>query len=259
MTTLTTVKPVLLTEATKAILERGRYSKDRTNILNNHKALANDIENIEATATVLGIEFKDTEYTFTVSKTSNGISVYSPYIGQYQGEACIYWGNVRKPIADINLPKTIEEEGKRTVLSFEVNEDGDTLELSLMLPKEGRADLKALRQALKKGNLGELLAQSFTKPKSLSELAPGEYEVIGYETREFQGEVKYTINIKGQGFFNTNTKLRRKLANNPFINESAPATLVVGESTETTSTGYPIVPCDLTTVEDLDIPIFDFD
>lgn len=257
MSTLTTVKPVLLTDATKAILERGNYSKDRVNVPNTHPALKNDIDGIKALAEVLNVNFNKTEYTFTVSKSTNGVMVYSPYVGKDKdGEAAIYWGKTVTPIKSVSTPKSIDEVGKRLVMTFELEDD--FFQLSLMMPKDNKADLITLRKALKQGKLGEYLVQSFQKPQSLSELAPGEYQVIGYDVKDFNGEIKYTINVAGKGLFNTNTKLRRKLANNPIITEDSPATLVVQESTETTSTGYPIVPCDLTTVEDLEIEVFDF-
>lgn len=256
VTTLTTAQPILLTDATKAVLERGKYSKDRTNVPNTHPALKNDIEGIKATAEALGIDFEKTKFTFTVSKTSNGVNVYSPYVGQDKGEAVIYWGETKHPLSSVGIPKSIDELGKRVVMTFEVVDD--FFSLSLMLPKENKADLITLRKALKQGKLGEYLAQSFPKPKSLSELKPGEYTVVGYDVKDFNGDLKYTIFIDGLGAFNANTKLRRKLASTPDISANSPAMLLVGEITETTSTGYPIVPVDLTTVEDLDIPVYDF-
>lgn len=255
--TFTTTAISLLSESTKAILEKANYAKPRTNIPNTHKAVFGDAGRLESIAEALGINFSLTEYTFTVANGVKGKAVYSPYVGNYKGDAAIFWGNVRKPLSEVTCPMVVEEAGKRFVLEIEIGDD--ILQLSLMLPKDSPTDKRTLNRALKAGKLAELLAKSFEKPKSLSELESGEYKVTEYKVTDFNGDIKYTIFIEGQGWFNTNTRLRRKLVSLPVINSQLPAKLVVEKSTETTSTGYPIVPCELTTVADQEIEVFDFD
>lgn len=254
--TTTTSAVALLSESSKAYLEKANYSKDKNNIPNVHKAVKADQETLKAVCEEIGIDYEATAFTVTVAKTEKGINYYLPYVGNHEGKAAIFWGGVRKPLAEISAPMMIEEDGKRLVLEVELS-DG-VVHFGLMMPKEGRADKATARKALRQGNLHEVLAKSFDKPKKLSDLTPGTYHVINYKTVTFKDEVKYLIELENQGWFNTNTKLRRKLANNPVIDPQHPAILDVAESFEKTATGYPIIPVELTTIADFEIEVFDF-
>lgn len=255
--TVAVIDTNFISEETKAILERGNYSKARTEVPNNHPALKNDYDNLKAIATALGIDFEVTEFTVTVSKTSTGVNIYLPYVGQHDGEACIFWGKVRKPINSLSTPLSIKADSKRATIEFEL--EFDFLALALMLPKENKADEATLKRALKQKKLAEYLAKPFTAPIKLRDVEPGTYTAIGYNTHEFpDGTVVYNLLVKELGSVKCNTALKNRLESQPVITEDLPAIFTVLESTSKTSQGHPIIPVTLVTSAAMDLPQYDF-
>lgn len=256
----------LLSNKTRTALEKAPFTSgaNRKNVENSHKVMDDSRETCKAVAEALGIDFEATEYTFTVVQATvagRTNSIYSPYIGSDNGVACIFWGKVRKPLSEVTAMKGIETAGTerfpKLVLEVDLDELG-IIHFPLMFIKDSNPDRRVVIKALSQNKLHELLAKSFEKPKSLSELAPGEYQVIGYKTNNFNGDIKYMVEIDGLGFYKCNTKLSRKLVNNPVITRQAPATLLVEESTATTSMGYPIIPVELITEEEATVEVFEF-
>lgn len=248
----------LLDDVTKATLTKAQYKQDRTKVSNNHPAVAAIYDRLVSTANELGVDLALTGYTFTASKSEKyGVTVYGPYVGNVDGVACIIWGEVKKPLSEVPVATSIEEVDKRCVIEFDMEEEA--LQLPLMQPKENKATKEVLKKALRKGELANYLSVSFDKPKSLSTLEPGTYLVTEVKTAVFSGEVKYSIYVPGQGWFNANKAIKNKVVNNPVVTQEFPAEMEVFESTSTTSTGYPIVPVRFTTHAETQLTVFSFD
>lgn len=248
----------LLDDVTKATLTKAQYKQDRTQIPNEHTALQPVYDKLKAIAEELGINFEMTGYTFTAAKTEKyGVNIYSPYVGNVKGVACIIWGNVRKPLSELGVATSIEEVDKRCVMEFDLEDEA--LHMSLMQPKENKAAKDVLKKALKKGELANHLSASFEKPQSLSKLPVGIYLVTEVKVSVFSGETKYSIHIPGKGWYNANKAITNKVSSNPVVTQEYPAELEVFESVATTSTGYPIIPVRFTTYAETQLTVFSFD
>lgn len=255
-----------LPEALKATLNRARFTKERTEIPNDHPAVASSLEHLKTIACILGLnvdQFNSTRYTFlVVTKPGDEPKIYSPYVGNHEGVAKLFWGDAKIPLTDLSAELAIVGEKIFTLEAF--NADGDSVEIPLMLKRkddEGneikyeRSDVvKALRQK----RLGDLLSASFEKPLKLKDVAPGTYNVIGYEVYLYKNEPQATMRLDGVGLVRANKALVRRLETEPVISKEQPAILEIGVSTKKTNAGFDIIPVKLTTQADFSIPVYDF-
>lgn len=250
----------ILTASLLSVLERGNFQSDSVKISNDHKAVSNEeSDNLKAIATLLGVDFATTGYTFRAVKGKNGVNFYGPYIANNDGTPTLFWGDAKVALTALAVKPTIEELDKKTWAQFDIGEDFVEVPMMLQKNEEGkRPALVDLRKALKAGKLADLLSKSFVKGETLANLQPGSYQVVSYTQDIFKGQVKFVIEVQGQGHFNANSAIARKLVDGPTITSDQPATLEVGEVVETTDTGYPIVPVIFTTTAAANIPVYDF-
>ncbi|MFB2876884.1 hypothetical protein [Floridanema aerugineum] len=255
-----------VTEEVKSLFNRAKFSKERTEIPNDHPAIARVQNVIDDALSILGLTnvfLSRTRFTYTVIYKDGEVNIYAPYVGSKDGVAVLCWGDEKFPISDIKSDLDIIEDNKRFLLEV-ADEEGNALELTMMVRRKDKDgnDVKfekaELRKALKQGRLGEYLSQSFVKPLKLKDVQPGTYTVTGYESRIYEGDVKYTLFLEGVGAVSANTALNNRLSFEPEITPTKPATLVISPSTKTTNQGHPIIPTQLTTAKDLEIPVFDF-
>lgn len=246
----------LLTQSLKALLERAKYTREYTDIPNNHPALAAERDNLKKIAEAIGIDWEKAQYTFTVKNTAGQeMAVYQPYLASSNGVPTIFWGRASLPLSECKVD--ISFEGEKFTKLWLSSVDFD-VELSVMIIKGQKPSLLSIRRAYFQGTLGSLLSEAFCKPKKLSEVKPGTYQVIGYETREYKGDVKYVMTLEGVGVVACNTALNLRFSENPEVSKDAPATLEVKPSKRMSSQGHPIIPVSLTTKADAELPIFDF-
>ena len=254
-----------VSETTKNILSRAKFSKERTNIENSHPVMAQDLSRLSKMAKVVGINFDETEYSYQVVKKEGDLNVYGACVMANDGVASIFWGKTSVPLASKpdGTEYAIVQDGKQFVLDV-FGTDSDGYDVAFQVPLVFKKDLATkpehadVRAAHRKGELHKFLASSFIKAKKLSELEPGEYTVTGYAIRYWNGDPKVELDVANVGRVNANTYLKNKLLAQPEITEQVPAILEVGISTKVTSGGFPIVPVVLTTQADLDLPVFDF-
>ena len=259
-----------LTATTVSVLEKANINVD-TNIPNDHPCF--DQEQLQVWATLadaLGIDFEQTGYTVRVVLGTQKRNIFTPYVGSNGKEACIFWGNVEKPLSELDPAKVdVSIEGSKIPrMYFMTLESEEVAGFSLMISKAkedspahikeyhaGNIDekLKTLRLAYRKGKLQTFLATKFTPAIKLSALENTEVTVIGY-TRNSWGN--YELAIEDGRVVRANTKLNNKLATNPEITKEKPATLTVGGSYD--SNGYTVFEVELETALDKELPVFDF-
>lgn len=244
----------------QSILEKANYSKEQTEIPNASEIFTTEHSFLlAAIAQQLGIDFKATGYTFRVNAKDGKVNIYGPYVASLDGVAHICWGNARSPLTASLVTPSVEEEKDRCYLEFDLEDSlGFALSVAMMLDKTNKADKSTLRSSLKKGELGKHLSATFVKPGKLTELEPGNYMVSSYDIGSYKGEPKYSVFIQDHGWFKANTAIARKLVDRPDINAENPAELEIGEVTETTSTGHPIVPVKFMTSADQALPVYSF-
>lgn len=263
---------VFVTERTESVLSRAKYSAEQTIIPNSHPCFDHtQIELWRKLADGLGIDFDQTQYTLRVV-VKNQIRIDTPYVGNWDDQACIVWGNVKQPLTSLDKDKvqlTIGG-GKRPCLEAYIDDLEDTLNLFMMLPKEDensppehleyfRADEESkkniLRKALRVNRLHKYLSQSYEKPKKLAQIAGKSVEVYGYQPDRWG---KYVLSTS-EGLVLANSAISRRLDKNPVITKSQPAILEVSAvPSGKTSNGYDIYYAVLTTQADKDLPEFEF-
>lgn len=260
-------------------INRAKFPTDRTYIRNDHPSMKASVTRLEELAEVLGIDFNETENTFTVVRKENEpeVMVYGPNVmaaGEDETVAvpCIVWGRVRKPLSELPSGTSYElvESNKRTFVAIDHDNFDEILLLPLLLEKDNAGkypDFLSLKKALKMGKLVPLM--KYLKPgggyTGLKDIEPGEYQVVGYEASPYKndsGLQKYYIyilvddqKVRAMG----NAYLCSKLANQlPCITEENPAVLVHTGISGYTSSGNVRVTCELITKEDLEVPTYDW-
>lgn len=254
-------------------LELAKYSQESTNIPNNHKVIPSETLQLWTDiAQGLGIAIADTEYTLRVSYRNGEVQVYTPYIGSNGDEAVLVWGKVQQPLSKIpkeTVELALATRGARPMMDCYLSAFNDSILVSLMITKDSElaskevqeyhkldADGKitALRRAFRSGNLHTYLSKSFTRAAKLGAIAGQTVQVTSYALNRFG---KYELETSA-GLVSGNTAIARRLDNAPVITPEYPATLTVGQSTSTTSSGHPIYPLTLTTHEDENLEVFVF-
>ena len=64
-----------VSETTKNVLSRAKFSKERTNIENSHPVMDQDLPRLLNMAKVVGIDFDKTEYSYQVVKKEGDLNV----------------------------------------------------------------------------------------------------------------------------------------------------------------------------------------
>jgi hypothetical protein len=246
----------LLNQTLKTVLERAKYTREYTDIPNNHPALASERDNLKAIAEAIGIDWEKAQYTFTVcKKPGQELAVYQPYLAASNGVPTLFWGQASLPLSECKVDVSFE--GEKFTKLWLSSTDFD-VELSMMVAKDQKPSVLDIRRAWRQGTLGTMLSEVFCKPKKLNEVKPGTYNVIGYESRTYKGDVKYVMTVEGVGVVSCNTTLNLRFSENPEVSKDAPAILEVKPSTRKTNQGHPIIPVSLTTKADSELPVFDF-
>lgn len=247
----------LLSEKANTVLtitSADNYKEERVNIPNNNYLLSL-CPLLEPTAAAVGVSLTEAEYTFTVAKSKNGWVAYQPFVASRDGKPSLVWGKVAVPLSDIK-GLTIEQEKERPIFAVEVGDE--LVKFPIMFPKGASLDYSTTRKAFKNGSLNDLLAKGFEKPAKLAELAPGEYDIVAIRENNFKGEINYEMFLKGQGWYKTNSKIRRKIEAGLEVSDTMPAKLTCHGQVDTTSQGYPVIGIDLMSQEELDLPAFVF-
>lgn len=256
---------MFITKYTYSVLENSKAEK-AFNVPNSHEVIKEDQVSLwKLWAEKLGIDYEATEYTLRVSKGN----VYKPHLAQVDGEACLVWGKVNKPLKDIeSVDINIVGDDKAFLeLGFGHGHSyySDTFTLMLTRDKESKAfqamtsssDLRAfLQKALKTNKLAEYLSQGFKPAMKLGDISGQTVTVTGYTINNF---CKYEL-ITKKGNILANTSISRKLDREPVITEDAPATLTVSkEPRDITKQGHPIWDVVFKTKLDKEVPVFNFD
>lgn len=259
-------------------LNRAKYPTDRTYVKNDHPSMADSVGHLKHLADLLGIDFDETETTFTVVRKADDpeVMVYGPNVmaaGEDEKVAvpCIIWGRVRKPLDELPDGTSYEliEHKKRTFFTIDHADLNEFLLLPLSLEKDNAGkypEFLTLKKALKQGKLVPFM--KYLKPggigfTSLKDIEPGEYQVVGYEASPYtndSGLQKYYLDLLVDGKkvrAMGNTYLCNKLANQqPVITEECPAALLHTGVSGYTASGNAKVTCELITKEDLEVPTY---
>ena len=245
----------MLSDAANTVLTvKTSYTEDRTNIPNNAQLLSL-CPAVQAVADVTGIDLKEAEFTFTVNKAKSGYVAYQPYVASRNNQACLVWGKISKPLADIPA-MALEQDDKKPVFTVEVGDD--LYKFPIMFPKDAAVDYATVRKAFKAGTLADFLAKGFEKGKKISTLEAGDYIVTAVRDNTFNGEVNYDIFIEGEGWYKANSKIKRRLDSDKVINAENPATLTLHGIVGKTNAGYDIMGLDFMSAVELELPAFAF-
>lgn len=231
--------------------EKGSFNVDNSGL---PQKFASEREYWNEVSAAIGLDFDNTGYTLRCRKAKGdrGFDVYGPEIANNSdGVACLIWGNSVTPLSDLSQYPYAHNDGKRTYAAFDLNEDeAVSFPLKLAKGEDGKypEDL-AIVKAFNNSKLEKVLSEMVIIPESLSELEPGEYTLTKGVKDSYNGKTTYKVYVEGHGWFKSNTRLNsfiegdlERLAERP--------TLTVGEVTEYTSSGYPIVPVTLSYEED---------
>ena len=245
----------MLSDAANTVLTvKTTYAEDRTNIPNNAQLLSL-CPAVQAVADVIGIDLKEAEFTFTVNKAKSGYVAYQPYVASRNNQACLVWGKISKPLADIPAME-LEQDDKKPVFTLEAN--GELYKFPIMFPKDAAVDYATVKKAFKSGSLANFLAKGFEKGKKISTLEAGDYTVSAVRDNTFNGEVNYDIFIDGEGWYKANSKIKRRLDSGMIIDAENPASLTLHGVVSQTSAGYDIMGLDFMSAVEVELPAFVF-
>lgn len=260
-------------------LNRAKFPTDRTYVKNDHPSMNDSVGRLKDLADTLGIDFNETENTFTVVRKENEpeVQVYGPNVmasGKDETVAvpCIVWGRVRKPLSELPERTSYElvESNKRTFVAIDHDDYEEILLLPLILEKDNAGkypEFLTLKKALKQGKLVPFM--KFLKPgggyTGLKDIPAGEYAVTGYEPSPYKsdaGAQKYYLFLLVDGQkvrVMGNAYLNNKLDNQkPYITDDCQAVLKHTGVTGQTGSGNAKVTCELITKEDLEVPTYDW-
>lgn len=261
---------------------RDRFADDRTYVKNTHPSMDGSVGRLKDLADVFGIDFDQTETTFTVVRKAGEpeVQVYGPDVMGIEQEGfevlvpCIIWGRVRKPVHA--LPESVSfelvEVNKRTYAAIDHDDFEEILLLPVIMEKDQAGkypEFLTLKKAYKQGKLGNFL--KLLKPggggayTALKAIEPGEYQVVGYEASPYKsdrGDAKFYLylmvddeKVRVMG----NAYLNNKLATQePYISPEDPAVLKHNGITGQTGNGHDKVSVELVTKEDLELPTYDW-
>jgi hypothetical protein len=261
---------------------RDRFADDLTYVKNDHPSMADSVGRLKDLADVFGIDFHQTETTFTVVRKAGEpeVQVYGPNVMGVEQEGfdvlvpCIIWGRVRKPVHTLPDGVSFElvEVNKRTYAAIDHDDFEEILLLPVILEKDQAGkypEFLTLKKAYKQGKLGNFL--KLLKPgrggayTALKAIEPGEYQVVGYKPSDYvndRGDRKFFIFLMvgdKQVQVMGNAYLNNKLATQePYISPENPAVLKHNGITGQTGNGHDKVSVELVTQEDLELPTYDW-
>lgn len=241
----------LLTQAVFTLLNNASYKLPRTNIPNNHPALADQQEfqsNLAAVAQAVGFDLAATEFTFTVlrPKEKQDPRILQPSVVSFEGQAVLAWGKSKFPVSTLKQAD-FGQSGRDMGLLWDIG-DNDEIFIPMRLlntgTKEARkyADAKEVRSAYRAGKLGTVLAEEMVFASKLSEIPVGEYTIVDYKYTPYNSQDGYELETETGLKIRSNSYLNRLLNYSPEITHDRPAVMVTGEVTEYTPQGHPQVP-----------------
>lgn len=262
-----------VTERTEAVLSKAKFPSAFC-IPNDHQCFDEQQKQLwKDLADAFGINLGDTGYTIKAVVKDGQVRLDTPFVGTWNNQACLIWGQVKQPLAALDKSKVELSIGgtKRPVMEAFIVSLEDTLSVFMMLPRDAREDspkehqeyLKAdeegrknlLKKALRTNKLHLYLPQSYEKPKKISEVAGKTLEVYGYTQNKWG---KYEL-VTNEGIVVANSAISRRLEKAPVITKEQPATLEVSQfPIRKTSSGYDVYYTSLITQADKELPVFDF-
>lgn len=261
----------LFTEATETVLLSAKLPEGTTNfqVPDITPCFNAEQQAITANAKVL---FGTTEAksTFKVVEKNGERNIYEPSVMNKDGVISVQWGELFVPVDRSAV--TFDGYAKTVTLGDDGNEVSLKVRVLTFKPEDAKTDTQKayaklakdqqgafLNTAWKKGTIIDLLAEGYPTVIKLSEVIPGTYKVVEYKMGSFD---KYILKLENGSWVRANTSLQNKLADydelGVKVNSETPATLLVEVSTATTSKGYPIIPCRLTSFANSNVPQFDF-
>lgn len=162
----------------------------------------------------LGIDFEATGHTFEVTFTREdsgnvSVSIYSPSVARFDGVPCILWGQVRKPLSEVETRVTFSKPDKYTILMCGEEGEDNTFDLAVRLVDRG-TEPKVLNKALKAQDwsaLGGLLALSFIKTPARECAKNTPLRVFSVQKDERYGG--FVFELEGHGMVKGNTALKK--------------------------------------------------
>lgn len=208
--------------------------------------------------------------TFKIVDKDGERSIYSPSVVSKDGIISVEWGGEFFPVD----PKAVSFDGYRQELSTLQDVPSFPLKVRVKLIKPEDAKTKVtkayaalskddrgsfLNKAWANGTIVELLTEAYPTVTKLKEVPVGKYEVVEYKMGGFE---KYLLRLDNGLWVRANSAIQDKLVSYeemgiPVTSEE-PALLTVGKSTRFTATGHPIIPVELVSFRNVNLPIFDF-
>jgi hypothetical protein len=225
-------------------------------------------EHLVAAAEKVGVEFYETEYTFSVTYTKDATGNITNFIGQPQvvrwdGQAVLLWGKVAKPISEIagGTFATVAAGNSKYVV-FQVGnpeEDEDAVQFSVRLEVKD-AEAKTLNTWRKNGEYDKIamnLKMPFVQTHPTKAPKGVALRVYGFGKPDNFGKIPFEV--EGCGVITSNTKMKQEYIElkqswekNPEYADLVkyPVTISFG-ATKQTNDGKPYV--DVTVKQDIPI------
>jgi hypothetical protein len=208
--------------------------------------------------------------TFKIADKDEERNIYEPSVIAKDNKIMIEWGGEYTEVD----PTMVIFDGYKPNLSSKSNDEVQPLKVRIRTIKPDEAKSKVqkafsllakddrgafLNKAWSNGTIVELLMEGYPTVTKLKEVPAGKYEVVEFKMGGFD---KYILRLADGTWIRANTAIQDKLSGYEMmdikVSVDEPALLTVGVSTRTTSTGHPIIPVDLVSFRNVNLPVFDF-
>lgn len=211
-------------------------------------------------------------HTFKIVDKDGERNIYSPSVVTKDNLVCVEWGGEYFPVD----PKAVTFDGSKAELHSNVDLDYPVpplkVRIKMIKPEEAKTKVTKAFAALAKddrgmflskawanGSIVELLMEAYPTVTKLKDIPTGKYEVVEFKMGGFD---KYILRLANGTWVRANTAIQDKLASYTemeiAVTAEEPALLTVGTSTRKTTTGHPIIPVELVSFRNVNLPVFTF-
>lgn len=261
----------LITERSYQVLSTANIGDAKSLLVPDDSKAFDDAQQVQTALMKSAFGASAATHTFKIVDKDGERNIYSPSVVAKDNLVCVEWGGEYFPVD----PKAVTFDGSKAELHSNLDVEGlSALKVRIKMIKPDEAKTKVtkafaalakddrgmfLSKAWANGSIVELLMEAYPTVTKLKELPVGKYEVVEFKMGGFD---KYILRLADGTWVRANTAIQDKLASYTemeiAVTAEEPALLTVGTSTRKTTTGHPIIPVELVSFRNVNLPVFTF-